>query len=231
MNRQVILPTEPFSNPAWRALTKDAQLVYGHLWQTPHRNTEGLFWYPLHSIASGLGSISVADIERAIGMLTQRGYIEYDHDAEVVLDLLALRYHRPAGPKQLQGAVTAVVNTPLTHLLLRLLEVAKELAPDFERALAGEYEYEYNAKRGRSSEKRRLRGDDRYPYCDVPSMPLPDTVSDTPSGYPIRYPGVGIGVGIGVGAQDERSSLAKKPASENSNANVTRIPARWVGEP
>jgi hypothetical protein len=119
--------------PAFRELRNDHQDAHGlylYLLTCRHRNSEGLFWLPVQYVAIDLG-MTEEEVTAALLVLRQRGYVDYDHTAEVVLDRHALDYYKPVGPSQIKGAVNKLEEVPDTTLKSELIRVAFVKAEHF----------------------------------------------------------------------------------------------------
>ena len=70
--------------------------------------------------------------------LQQHGFIEYEDEAEVVLDRQALKHYQPKGSRQLKGAVTSVASVPPNNLESKFMALTRILAPNLYQALMDE---------------------------------------------------------------------------------------------
>lgn len=72
--------------------------------------------------------------------LAQRDFAHHDAKAQVVFISKALKYHAPAGVKQITGAVRRIVSvTGAPDLFARFWLAAEKYAPDFSAALKAQY--------------------------------------------------------------------------------------------
>lgn len=209
--------------PQRRRLSKDAKLVLYHVKMAPQRLTEGCFRLPLQHIALEEG-LTEPETLKAIAELEDQGFIEYDADSEVVLDLTALVHFSPKGWQQIQGAVNALSEVPdKSHLLGRMYEIAERYAPEFAEAIRGEYVGESKDKKTGEITEHAVTGDPRYPYGDTPSIPHP---------YPID------GVSRAELTREEQSRAELHQGSKSCTGEVScdcgacskSRDARWEGE-
>jgi hypothetical protein len=127
--------------PAFRSLRQDhpdAHGLYLYLCTCRHRNSEGLFWLPVEYMAIDLG-MADEEVKASLSVLSDRGYVDYDYTAEVVLDLHALDYYKPKGPSQIKGAINKLEQVPNTSLKSELIRVALAKAPEFADDLCIEF--------------------------------------------------------------------------------------------
>ncbi|MDQ5874489.1 MAG: helix-turn-helix domain-containing protein [Actinomycetota bacterium] len=112
----------------------NAQALYLYLCICRHRNSEGIFYEPKSYMAADLG-LSHDEVDSALEALTIAGFVQYDPDAEVILDRKALTFFQPRGPKQTEGAVRVFKQVPSTWLKAEFLKLAMVFAPDFAEAI------------------------------------------------------------------------------------------------
>lgn len=122
-----------WTNPEFRAWSEDARLAALYLLTCPHRNSEGLFRLPMPWVEYEL-QWAADRTERAFVELERHAFIERDTSVDLVHLVNALRWNRPAGPKQIKGAVNQLAEVPPSPLRLHYLERCDELNP----ALAAE---------------------------------------------------------------------------------------------
>jgi len=119
--------------PAFRSLRQNYPKAYElrmyHL-TCRHRNSEGLFWLPIQYQAIDIG-MTEEEVNSALHVLHEHGYSDYDHEAEVILDRMALDYYKPKGASQIKGAINKLESVPQTPLKRELVRVAFIRAPDF----------------------------------------------------------------------------------------------------
>jgi hypothetical protein len=106
-----------------REQSPDPQRLYLYNWTNRHRNSEGIYWLPTAYIEVDL-KLTSEEVRRALVELSS--LLRYDHDAEVLLDLNALRYRQPKGWRQLRGAVNVLVQVPDTPLLATFFKLAEQ---------------------------------------------------------------------------------------------------------
>jgi hypothetical protein len=119
----------------------DQQKLLGQYFLTcPHRTTEGLFWLPRGYVAQDLGW-GIDTVFAVLASLIEAGFVAYDDASETVFLCKALKYEAPAGPKQIQGAITRLADVPPTPLFAQLRDAAAKYAPEFCKALDGALEH------------------------------------------------------------------------------------------
>jgi hypothetical protein len=113
----------------------NAKLLAIYLLTAQERAQEGFYWLPLPHLLGDL-NWSLEDFKAALAELVEADFADYDDEAEVVFIARALKYHPPAGPAQIKGAVKRVAETQKSpRLFARLLASAEQRAPDFHTAL------------------------------------------------------------------------------------------------
>ncbi len=85
-------------------------------------------------MAADLG-LSREEVDSALEALTAAGFVQYDDEAEVILDSKALTFFQPKGPKQTEGAVRVFSQVPSTWLKAEFLKLAMTFAPNFADAI------------------------------------------------------------------------------------------------
>jgi hypothetical protein len=119
---------------ALREVDPNAQSAYLYLLTCRHRNSEGLFYLPKAYVATDVG-MTAAEVELAFDALVAARFIDYDPEAEVILDRHALRYFQPRGPKQIAGAVRVFEQVARSPLKVDLMRLAYLYAEGFSEAL------------------------------------------------------------------------------------------------
>jgi hypothetical protein len=139
----------PVSPAVWdrsmRALSADAKLVRMYLLTCANRLSEGLFQIPVGIVAHDTG-LPEEYVMLALEELAAAGLVMYDPDAEVVLDLTALRFvplrngrDKDGNPKpdaRIAGAVRMLQGVPSTPLKRELFRMADEHSPDLASAIS-----------------------------------------------------------------------------------------------
>lgn len=116
--------------PDMRGTSDRGKLLGTYILTCKHRVTEGLYYLPVGYIADDLGwTTSVA--KKAIAELEERGFITYDHEAQVVLIPKALAYpdQVPKTENHIKGALKELAHVPPSPLQDRFLQIADEYAP------------------------------------------------------------------------------------------------------
>lgn len=93
-----------------------------------HKNSEGLYWLPKEYVETDL-ALEADEVGASMARLLEKGFIEYDEDAEVVFLPKALKYHEPKSSPQIKGAISALQDVPDTFLFPRFMAAAETLAP------------------------------------------------------------------------------------------------------
>ncbi len=128
----------PVSPGIWNkrllGLGRQTALIYCYLLTNPHRNSEGLFRLPLAYAAADL-DVPTTEILDSLKALEAEGFIKFDPEAEVVLDLNALFLLAPTSDTQIKGAITKMRQVPRTFLLEELYRLAFAHAPRLAEAL------------------------------------------------------------------------------------------------
>src|SRR4029077_2967535 len=99
-----------------------------------HKNSEGLYWLPTAYIETDL-ALEADEVGRRMAHLLDKGFIEYDEEAEVVFLPKALNYHEPKSERQIKGAIQALERVPETDLFPRFVTVAQSLAPSLAKEI------------------------------------------------------------------------------------------------
>lgn len=133
-----------------RKLRPASQLVRLYILTCRDRVSEGLFILPPGIIAHDTG-LSEDDVTTALDELEQLELIHYDHDAEVVLDTIALRYSPLKNGKtvdkatgreitkqdnRIPNAVRLFAQIPPSPLRAQFFQLAQRHSPDFASAIA-----------------------------------------------------------------------------------------------
>lgn len=93
-----------------------------------HKNSEGLYWLPMEYVSTDL-ALEADQVGECMARLMDKGFMEYDRDAEVVFLPKALKYHEPKARNQIKGAITALEGVPETYLFGHFVTAAESLAP------------------------------------------------------------------------------------------------------
>jgi DNA-binding MarR family transcriptional regulator len=117
-----------------RSWDDSTRLLALYLLTCPHRNLEGLYRLPISYATADLGW-SAARVRRNLDRLVEDGFVEYDHDAEVVWVRRALHYQAPSTEKQIAGALTSLSELPRTSLRDRFRETAESVSPSLAKAM------------------------------------------------------------------------------------------------
>jgi hypothetical protein len=108
----------------------NAQSLYMYQDRCRHRNSEGLFWLPRPYIIADLG-MEAHEVDRALKVLEEVGFLNYDFKNDIILDRLGLKWFRPTGDKQIRGAVRVFTQVPQSPLKVEFLKLAFIYAKDF----------------------------------------------------------------------------------------------------
>jgi hypothetical protein len=135
----------------FRGLSREAKLLALYVWTGPTRISEGLFAVaPGHiMVDTGLTQQEILD---AFEELSEAELIDYDAEAEVVLDLLALRrspirngIDAKTGEirvdKRIVNAVKRFDAVPDTNLKIKFMVLADAFAPDLSDAIREDQHY------------------------------------------------------------------------------------------
>jgi hypothetical protein len=134
-------PVSPrfWQDPKVRRWPDHQKLLGAYLLTCPHRTSEGLFWLPHGYVAQDLGW-SIERVSEGYSGLKEAGFCAYDDTSETVLLLKALKYQAPAGPKQIQGAISRLADVPPSPLFALLRDAAADYAPEFCKGLDEAFE-------------------------------------------------------------------------------------------
>jgi hypothetical protein len=132
-----------------RELGGPAKVVRLYVLTCSHRLSEGLYHLPVGILQHDTG-LEPQHVDQALRELTAARLVDYDPDAEVILDRTALKFaplrNRVDGQtgevrvdKRIAGAVRKLEHVPPTPLLAELYRLAVEHSPDLADALAAEW--------------------------------------------------------------------------------------------
>jgi DNA-binding transcriptional ArsR family regulator len=132
-----------------RQLGGPAKVVRLYVLTCSHRLSEGLYHLPVGIIQHDTG-LEPQHVDQALRELADARLIDYDPDAEVVLDRTALKFaplkngvDRDTGEvrvdKRIAGAVRKLEHVPQTPLMAELYRLAVQHSPDLAAALAVEW--------------------------------------------------------------------------------------------
>lgn len=129
---------------AMRDLPATAKLLRLYVLTCPARVSEGLYQLPIGIAAHDL-QLPAREIEQALAALKAAGLVDYDPEAEVVLDRTALKYQplrNGTGPtgevkpdKRIAGALGRFEQVPDSPLKAELYRCARRYSPDLADAL------------------------------------------------------------------------------------------------
>ena len=110
------------ADPTWRALTADAQWLYGHLLSQPMTNGAGVTPLQITKWSKGAGDMTVERIQEALNVLTRSGHVVVDHDTEELLLRSFIADDSPTAgtPFVLKGAINRA-------LLVQSVEIRRAL--------------------------------------------------------------------------------------------------------
>jgi hypothetical protein len=186
-----------WQDPKVRGWPDHQKLLGSYLLTCPHRTSEGLFWLPHGYVAQDLGW-SIERVSEGYSGLEEAGFCLYDDTSETVLLCKALKYEAPAGPKQIQGAITRLAEVPPSPLFAQLRDAAETYAPDFCKALDEALESG-------------ILHHHRYP-TDTP-----------PGGYPSRARGVSVSDSVSD-SKTKPSPTDRASRAVATPASITPIP-------
>jgi hypothetical protein len=186
-----------WQDPKVRGWADHQKLLGAYLLTCPHRTSEGLFWLPHGYVAQDLGW-SIERVWEGYSGLEEAGFCVYDDTSETVLLCKALKYEAPAGPKQIQGAITRLAEVPPSPLFAQLRDAAEKYAPDFCKALDEALESG-------------ILHHHRYP-TDTP-----------PGGYPSRARGVSVSDSVSD-SKTKPSPTDRASRAVAAPASITPIP-------
>jgi hypothetical protein len=107
----------------------DAEVRLGlYLLSCEHRNLEGLYRLPLGYVVTDL-DWPLEKVSRMVAKLVERGFCDYDQDAEVVFVCKSLKHQAPKGTPRLKGAAKAIARVPSTRLMGPFFEACRRYAP------------------------------------------------------------------------------------------------------
>lgn len=118
----------------WREpWTQDERYLAFYLLTCEHRAFEGIYRLPLAYASEDLGW-PTRKVRSTLASLAGYGFAEYDHDAQVVWIVKALKLQTPNG-NQAKAAARKVYALPPTRLLEPFREASETLCPTLAEAL------------------------------------------------------------------------------------------------
>ncbi len=129
MSRYATIYTKIWQDETFKTLDSDAQMLFIYLLTSPHSNLIGFYYLPMAYVAEDLGN-PCETLSEPFRNLCERGLIEYDSAAKVVLVRNYLKYNPIQNPNQAKGAVSMLENMPRTHLLAAFLECVEKHCPN-----------------------------------------------------------------------------------------------------
>lgn len=129
MSRYATIYTKIWQDETFKTLDSDAQMLFIYLLTSPHSNLIGFYYLPMAYVAEDLGN-PCETLSEPFRNLCERGLIEYDSAAKVVLVRNYLKYNPIQNPNQAKGAVSMLKNMPRTHLLAAFLECVEKHCPN-----------------------------------------------------------------------------------------------------
>lgn len=129
MSRYATIYTKIWQDETFKTLDSDAQMLFIYLLTSPHSNLIGFYYLPIAYVAEDLGN-PCETLSEPFRNLRERGLIEYDSAAKVVLVRNYLKYNPIQNPNQAKGAVSMLENMPQTHLLAAFLECVERYCPN-----------------------------------------------------------------------------------------------------
>ena len=104
-------------------------MLFIYLLTSPHSNLIGFYYLPMAYVAEDLGN-PFETLSKPFRNLCERGLIEYDSAAKVVLVRNYLKYNPIQNPNQAKGAVSVLEGMPRTRLLAAFLECVERYCPN-----------------------------------------------------------------------------------------------------
>jgi hypothetical protein len=114
--------------------TDGERLVGLYLLTNKHRTTEGLYYLPIGYLSGDLGW-STERVTQTLSTLQDKGFCQYDVNAEIVLLPKAMEYQRPDNENQQKHAIEKLRDIPETALLAGLIDAAEAYCKPFAKAL------------------------------------------------------------------------------------------------
>jgi hypothetical protein len=124
------------ADPAWRALTSDAQWLYSHLLSQPMTNGAGVTPLQITKWSKGAADMTLERIQRAVEVLTEREFLIVDYDTEEVLLRSFIADDTPTAgtPHVLKGAINRsllVQSVEIRRALVKeISNLGRELTPE-----------------------------------------------------------------------------------------------------
>jgi hypothetical protein len=153
------------SVPTWdrhdRELSKDAKVLRSYLQRCPTRSSEGIFCVSQAYIVADT-ALTEAEVDAAFAELSEAKLFDYDADAEVALDRVALKTNPLRNPrdktgrpiisektgemkidKRIPNAVRIFENVPDSHLKVEFVCLADKFSPDLADAIRADSTHAY----------------------------------------------------------------------------------------
>jgi hypothetical protein len=103
----------------------DVKLFALYVITAPHRTLEGIFLLPIPYASADL-HWSMKKVTKAIGFLTQAGFLYFDGKTSTLLIRNALRYQAPENENQAKPCLRRIASLPISDLLPEFLILAKQ---------------------------------------------------------------------------------------------------------
>jgi len=129
MSRYATIYTKIWQDETFKTLDSDAQMLFIYLLTSPHSNLIGFYYLPMAYVAEDLGN-PCETLSKPFRNLCEKGLIEYDSAAKVVLVRNYLKYNPIQNPNQAKGAVAVLESVPRTRLLAAFLECVEKHCPN-----------------------------------------------------------------------------------------------------
>lgn len=124
-----------------KGVSTEGKLLFIYLISSPHHNMIGLYYIPLAYAAADL-SWDQDTVWKGLGELSEKGFISYDQEAEMVLVRNYLRYNKLDNANVEKAAVstaTKLPETPLFQELGTVLEGLEGLYPRLRETVSERY--------------------------------------------------------------------------------------------
>jgi hypothetical protein len=125
-----------------KTLPDNEKLLFLYLLTCPHRNVLGYYIMPLPYISADL-KWKLETVKERFTQLLDKGYINYDFDAEVVIINNFLKYNTFENPNQVVGAIKSLEVIPACGLDKELLEALNRNKTGMCAGKKGDYDKRY----------------------------------------------------------------------------------------
>lgn len=115
-----------WTDSKYKTLSDDSRLLFIYVFSCNHRNVLGYYFLPIPYAAFDLGWSSER-VSKGLEELSQKGFITYNYETNMILVINFLKYNPLENPNQIKGAMKTLGTLPTDTIDIEFIEVLEGL--------------------------------------------------------------------------------------------------------